>query len=82
MDIHPMLDAKCGSCHFGNNPPADLDLSDYGQVSDSINSDKILELIQLEFSDDDVMPPSPNSLLTDCQISLFQNWVDQGALNN
>ena len=54
----------------------------FQQVSDSINILKILERTQLELSDDDIMPPSPNTPLSDCQILLFQNWVDQGALNN
>ena len=81
-DIIPMLDAKCGSCHFSDEPPAGLDLSDYEQVSDSITSNKILNRVQLDLGDDDVMPPYPNTLITDCQIYLFQTWVNQGSLNN
>ena len=81
-NIQPLLDANCSGCHFGETPSAGLDLSDYEQVSDSINILKILERTQLELSDDDIMPPSPNPPLNDCQILLFQNWVDQGALNN
>ena len=81
-NIHPMLDSNCSVCHFGENPSAGLDLSDYEQVSDTIISGKILERTQLELSDDDIMPPSENPPLSDCQIQLFKNWVDQGALNN
>lgn len=80
--IAPTLDANCTSCHSGKTPAEGLDLTDYEQVSDSLTSVKILEVIQLELGSDGVMPPSPNSPLSDCQILLLKNWVGQGRLNN
>ena len=81
-DIQPMIDAKCSSCHSGPTPESGLDLTDHQQVSDSLTCIDILQVVSLELGDDNIMPPSPNPPLTDCQVDLFQNWVDQGRLNN
>jgi len=80
--IAPTLDANCTSCHSGKNPASGLDLTDYEQVSDSLTSVKILEVIQLEIGSYAEMPPAPNSPLSDCQILLLKNWVAQGRHNN
>lgn len=80
--IAPTLDANCNSCHAGITPAAGLDLSDYEQVSDSLTSVKILEVIQHEIGSYYEMPPAPNSPLSDCQILLLENWVAQGRRNN
>ncbi len=79
-DIVPLLDEKCGSCHGASYPEADLNLTDYEVVSQTANNSKIIHRINLDLADDQLMPP--NSPLTDCQIDLFTNWVEQGALNN
>ena len=80
--IAPTLDANCTSCHSGETPEEGLDLTDYEQVSDSVTSVKILEVIQLEIGSYAEMPPAPNSPLSDCQILLLKNWVAQGRHNN
>ena len=80
--IQPIFDARCTDCH-GNS--AGLNLSSYNNLmAGSINGDVVIpfdhassELWQRVYSGQ--MPPGNNDL-TDSQINLISQWIDEGAL--
>ena len=63
-------------------PEADLNLTEYESVASSILTGETLEPIMLPIDDGSVMPPPPNSLLTECEIDKIVAWTNQGALEN
>jgi hypothetical protein len=76
MDIRPILDANCqvSGCHGSN---ASLpSWATYETVSANAS------LIKSKTSDKIMPPPSSGGSLTDEQIQLIADWVDDGALNN
>ena len=80
--IQPIFDARCTDCH-GNS--AGLNLSSYNNLmAGSNNGDVVIpfdhassELWQRVYSGQ--MPPGNNDL-TDSQINLISQWIDEGAL--
>ena len=84
LEIQPIFNSYCTSCH-GNS--AGLNLTSYNNVMDgSYNGAVIMpfshsasELWQrINFGQ---MPPGDNNL-TQAQINLIAQWIDEGALNN
>jgi hypothetical protein len=78
LDVRPILDQNCGSCHGPIAPQAGLDLSTYDKVKANVT--KIRDRINRPISDPLVMPqggPMPQ-----CNIDKVTAWIDAGALNN
>ena len=83
--IQPIFDSNCGNCHLGNSSGG-LNLSNYenlmstdvvtpGDHTVSILYDRITR----DNADTGDMPPG-NSELSDEQIDLIAQWIDEGAL--
>ena len=83
-EIQPIFNNNCGNCHLGNSS-GDLNLSSYenlmsgdviepGDHSDS----ELYDRITRDNSDAGDMPPG-NSELTQNQIDLIAQWIDEGA---
>ncbi|MCB1216163.1 carboxypeptidase regulatory-like domain-containing protein [bacterium] len=81
-DIEALIDGaggtekSCLDCHSGQFPDADLDLSTYTAVKD--NATKINQLIN-ETNSDDWMPKN-NDKWSQAHLDLFQQWIDDGLL--
>ena len=71
--IQPMLNTNCVSCHGPTQQNFGVRVDTYEYVSNSIDS--VAEMLV-----GGGMPPS--GPLSDTNRQLFQDWVDQGALNN
>jgi uncharacterized membrane protein len=85
-DIQPILSANCsvGSrCHSGNGHLASLDTYDgairYVQAGDP-HASRLYTTTRDYLGN--VMPPSPNTRLTDEQMTKIYVWISQGAPNN
>ena len=87
--IKPLLKDRCYSCHSDEKQRGDLrlDTPDWirkgGKSGPSIiagdpEKSYLLELISLDPSDDDVMPPKGKPL-TAAQISWIRGWIREGA---
>ena len=88
--IHPILDAKCISCHNPNKSKGDLILSteedivaggESGSVfvaGDAADSE-LYRRLMLPTDHDDHMPPSGRKPLSDDHIRLIGWWIDNGA---
>jgi len=71
--ILPMLKTNCVSCHGPTEQSFGVRVDTYEYVSNSLDS--VTEMLV-----GGGMPPS--GPLSDTDRQLFQDWVDQGALNN
>lgn len=89
-DVLPIFVGNCAisGCHDNETHQKDVILSTYAQImasdvlkpGDASNSD-IIELIS-ETDVDDRMPPVPANPLSDKEIAILTQWIEQGALNN
>jgi len=88
-DILPILLTSCAisGCHDNITQAEDVVLTDYTTI---INNDEIIEPFDplnskiyemLLETGEDQMPPLPASALTDEQIALFYEWINEGALD-
>ena len=84
-EIQPIFNANCGNCHIGNSSGG-VNLSTYQNVMDSdvitpfdANDSELYDLITENNNEGDDMPPG-NAELTDAQITLIQDWINEGAL--
>ena len=87
-EIQPIFTVNCISCHDGSHSSG-LDLTSYAGVMAGANSGSVIEpgdhssselynRITLPESSNQDMPP--NGSLTQTQIDLVANWIDEGAL--
>ena len=90
-NILPILQSNCAinsSCHVGaNNTNGHIDLTDSMAYKTIINKNLVIinnpaaSLIYSSISNG-IMPKAPYAKLSNSQISLFLNWIEQGAVNN
>ncbi len=84
--VKPILESHCLECHGEiekDGEENDFRISDRGDALDFIGSDgaEDSDLFYLVISDDEdeVMPPPEHSKLTEAQIKVLRDWIDQGA---
>ncbi|NQX82623.1 MAG: hypothetical protein HRT66_11610 [Flavobacteriaceae bacterium] len=73
--IKSIISNNCLSCHSGNSPKANLDLSNYSNLKDAIENGNLLERINAETN---FMPP--NNKLSTSNRELISKWKDDGYL--
>jgi len=79
-DLVPLLDLNCNSsaCHGGGASP---DLTTHAGVAQSSTEGSLLERIRKMPGDPALMPKNGNPL-PECDLRLFERWVEDGAPNN
>tara|TARA_B100000029_G_C17447053_1_gene913644 strand:+ start:45 stop:1064 length:1020 start_codon:yes stop_codon:yes gene_type:complete len=84
-EIQPIWNNHCGNCHLGNSSGG-LNLSNYDNlmsadviVPGNHMSSELYDRITRDNADTGDMPPG-GAALTDEQISLIAQWIDEGAL--
>jgi uncharacterized membrane protein len=88
-DVHPILTSNCGTsgCHDAATHEEGYNFTSYettisrGVVSGNANQSKIYKVITTSKNEDDFMPPSPRSALTNDQISAIRKWINEGLKN-
>ena len=87
--ILPIFQERCVDCHGEDKQKEDLRLDNYEAVmkgshhgavvvaGDLIGS-SLFQLITLPADDEDIMPPKGDPL-TEIQVGLIRNWINQGA---
>lgn len=78
LDVAPIIDMQCVTCHGSISPQAGLDLSFYEKVF--AQKENIINRINRPLGDPFVMPQS--GPMSSCKINTINAWVNQGALNN
>lgn len=88
--VHPILDARCMSCHNPKKIEGELLLTTPEEImkggengpiltAGDAASSELYRRITLEEAHDDHMPPSGRRPLTNDQIALIGWWIDSGA---
>lgn len=89
MQILPILQSNCAmsGCHDAGSAQDNVILTDYVNVMNtaevqpfSLSESELYEVL-VETDPDKKMPPPPNTALSNDQISLIAQWINQGALN-
>ena len=82
--IEPLITTYCGSnsnaCHRNGSSTSGLSLDDYQDVKEAVTDNNLMATIKHE-SGFDAMPKDA-AKLSDCQIAVFQKWVDTGMAEN
>lgn len=86
-EILPILVSNCAysGCHDVITAEDDIILDSYENVMKEVkpndpNNSELYEYI-IETDPDDIMPPPPAAPLTNAEITLIENWINQGAEN-
>lgn len=90
QQIHPVLDAKCVSCHGGNIEKGGLRLDTYPHLmqggkdgavvlAGKPEASMLLERVTLPTSDRHFMPAEGRTPLTDPEIKMIRAWIQAGA---
>lgn len=88
--IHPILDARCVSCHNDDKKKGELMMHTVAAleaggeggpifVAGNAEESRMIQRIHLPMIDEEHMPPDGKSQLSDEQIELLTWWIDQGA---
>jgi hypothetical protein len=80
IDIQPLVQAQCVSCHQGVSASGGLDLSTHLSVQNSVLNGTMLDRINRSAGDPLAMPPGGS--LSDCNKAKVRVWTRAGALPN
>ncbi len=80
LEVKPLIDNQCKSCHNGNLTQGGINLDGYDNVKNATLNGKVLETIR---HDNGVSPmPQGTPKLSDCDIKKVTLWKTAGAPNN
>lgn len=79
LDIEPMVQTFCAACHTGIMPVGSIQIGTYDEIVDVASESVFLDIIDGEF--EFVMPQNTDGL-TDCQVRMFEIWIEDGLPNN
>jgi len=78
--VKPILDDNCVSCHNSANASGSVNLDGYSNAITYVTNGKLIGTIK-HSSGFSPMPKNGNKL-SDCQITIFDIWINKGAGNN
>ncbi|MCA1595666.1 MAG: DUF1549 domain-containing protein, partial [Chloroflexi bacterium] len=90
-DVHPILQARCASCHLGGNRQGGLQMDSRaailaggadGAVVVPGHSEASLLIKLVSGRDPSRVMPAGGPRLTDEQVSVLRNWIDEGVSFN
>jgi len=73
--VRPVLESRCYSCHSGDEPEAELDLSRYRREAGALRAPDVWEKV-LERTNLVEMPPEGAPELNDEQRRALRNWIE------
>jgi len=78
--IQPMINKYCKGCHNSTLSSGGYNFETHSGVLTAVASNRILGALNHEPGY--VSMPRGGTKLSDCEISQFRKWIDNGALNN
>jgi len=78
-NVLPIVVKNCQGCHGASNPSGGISLANYFQIKAQADSGKLLGALKHE-SGFSSMPPAGK--MPDCQISVIENWINNGKPND
>ena len=80
IDVQPLIQSQCLSCHQGASASGGLDLSTHSLVQNSVLNGTMLDRINRIAGDPLAMPPGGS--LSECSKAKVRVWERAGALPN
>lgn len=79
-DISPVIDIYCKGCHIGPDPSGGISLETYNQVLALAQNGRLYGSV----SHDPLFKPMPyqSAQLSDCIVTMFRIWIENGSPNN
>ena len=83
-EIQPIFNSRCTNCHSGSDAEEGLNLSSYNNVMNGGDSGDVVipydhaNSLLWQYINSGYMPPGNNDL-TDDQVNLIVQWIDEGA---
>ena len=84
-EIQPIFDSRCTTCHSGSDAEEDISLTSYNNVMNGGDSGDVVipydhaNSLLWQYINSGFMPPGTNDL-TDSQVDLIAQWINEGAL--
>jgi len=78
--IAPLIQNRCFGCHSGSTPQGNVSLDGHANIATYAASGQLLGAIS--HAPGYAPMPQNGMKLTDCQISQFRKWINDGAPNN
>lgn len=78
--IFPVIQNSCLGCHSGAAPSGGIRLESHADVVAQVNSGRLLGAIRHEQGYSPM--PQNGAKLSDCDITQFEKWIENGAPNN
>lgn len=78
--VAPLLSANCNSCHSASNPSGGVVTSTYDGLIQTVNSGQFRKAIN--HLDGALPMPQGGNMLTSCELSKIDAWINQGAPQN
>ncbi len=80
LQVKPLIDRYCASCHSGNLLSGGINLGTYETLSSVAKNGRLLGTIQHQSGYSPM--PQGGSKLSACDIDLIKKWVEAGAKND
>lgn len=78
--VKPIINQRCMPCHNGVNQSGGFILDNHTDLSSTATSGTLLGVIRHEAGYLEM--PRDAQKMPDCEISVIEKWIAQGALNN
>ena len=84
-EIQPIFNSRCTNCHSGSDAEEDLSLTSYNNLMNGGDSGDVVipydhaNSLLWQYINSGFMPPGTNDL-TDSQVDLIAEWINEGAL--
>ncbi len=81
--IKPIVDSRCTSCHNDSpNAFGPMPLQTYAQVVEAVENRKLINKISSDNPDNGQRMPFGGPILNQNTIEIFEQWVEDGLLEN
>lgn len=78
--VWPIIESNCTGCHSGINPQGNLSLTNYDEISLIAGNGYLSGVINHEAGF--IAMPFNGQQLSDCNIDIIEDWINQGFPNN
>ena len=79
-DVFPIIRDNCLSCHDAKNHSGGIVIENFDQIATSAKIGELMNSITPYNGNPPMMPKGGR--LTDCQLAIIKNWINQGINNN
>ena len=80
QNVFPIISNSCTGCHSGNDPSGGFSLTNHAEVKEAVLNFDLLNSILWNGLAENM--PKNGDQLSDCQISIIEQWINDGTPDN